>query len=127
MWSLVGKHIELSRSYLQEASALLQAGQTPRVGHLLLNSMEEALKAVAASRGLNLRSESNTWDFATALASTMDDGSPVATAFNDAYFLYTDPYGYNLNHGQIQLLHEGIAAGVRELLDMAARSSNDDA
>ena len=117
------EHINRSRSYLGDAESSLQDGQIEAAGPSLWRSMEEAVKAVAASRGLKLRSETNVWNYATALAEIMGDESQFALAFRYAYHVYVDSYGYGLALSDSPSLHEYIAAGVRELLDLAASGS----
>lgn len=121
--SPVKEYISRSQSYLQDAENSLQEGWVEIASQCLQRSLEEALKAVAASRGLNLRSDLNIWNYASALAESMGDDSLFAITLPAARFVYVDSYGYSLTPEEWQLFHGSIAAGVRELLDMATRGS----
>ena len=116
----VDEHITRSRTQLGDAEEFLDEGRVGKAAPLLWDSLEEALKAVAASRGLHLRSEANVSNFASALAETMGESSPFVVAFREAYFLYVDSFGYQLTVAQWQLIREHVAAGVAELLDLAS-------
>ncbi len=115
--------IDSSRSYLRDSASSLEEGRVDTAGELLWKSMEAAVKAVAASRGLSLRSESNVWNYAAVLEESMDQRGSFQAAFHGAYSLWAHDSWYGLTPEQWHLLRENIASGVEELLDLASRGS----
>ena len=112
--------IDRSIAHLEDSEGFLEDGQVEMAIQAVWNSMEEAVKAVAASRGLNLRSEASVWNYAGALAEDAGDRSPVAIAFRSASLLYADSDSYELTMGDLIAVHGNITAGIRDLLHRAS-------
>ena len=115
------EHNTGSRSSLQAAQTSIRQGDIELAFQFLLKSTFEALKAVAAARGLKLRSDASIWDFGEALASDWRNQGVFSSAFPVARFAFLDSFGgYSFTFEELQAYHEYIAAGVKELQTMAA-------
>ncbi len=117
--STVEQHTNDALISLQAAETALQQGQPEVSGRHLLHSLMDALKAVASSRGLNLRSEANVWNYAEALATGWTNPPAFSAVYPVARFLFVDSSGYGFTLEQLHSHMEYIAPGVRELLDLA--------
>ena len=73
----VRRYASNARHYLDNGLVFLRSGDTAKSGEFLWGSIAEALKAVAASRGIHLASHSGLRRFATALAREEEDASLV--------------------------------------------------
>ena len=117
----VKEHASLSQSYLAEAASSIENGLAPEAGEALCKSISEGIRAVAASRGLNLRSEGSVWDYASVLAAGIDDTRAFPRAFYYTYLLYSDAYEGHLTLESWRPLYKNTADGVADLLSMASR------
>ena len=117
------EYVSFSRSYLVQAAASIENGLAAAAGETLWKSITQSIKAVAARRGLNLRSESAIWDYAGVLAAGAGNTSAFPLAFHHAYLLNNDAYEGQLTPAYWLLLYENVAAGVTELLDMASQGA----
>ena len=74
--------IDRCLAHLEDSEGFLEDGQVENAIQAVWNSMEEAVKAVAASRGLNLRSEASVWNYASALVEDAGDPQSLRHRFS---------------------------------------------
>lgn len=66
-------YVKLSERYLQEAEALLARAEYTQASEKAWGAATEMVKAVAARRGIELRSHSDLWRFVTELVKEVGD------------------------------------------------------
>ena len=102
-----------SEHYYENALNFLRQGETQKAAELLWGSIAEALKAVAASRGLRLRNHREIWEYARELARELSDES-IFDGFKAAHSLHSDFYEAGLTLDDVKLEWETL---IRPTLD----------
>ena len=87
----VKRCLDLNRKYLSEAEALLAKGDSAQASEKLWGASAEIAKAVAAHRGLELKTHADLWAFATKLSSELGDPEMLGL-FAAANFLHQNFY-----------------------------------
>ena len=101
--------------YLRNAFNAIEVGDAEKAGEFLWGSMAEALKAVAASRGILLKAHWEIGDYARKLAKELDDKTPF-DAFGHASYLHSNFYEAGLRLEDVDIYAEEIRAVVGKLL-----------
>jgi len=66
-------YLELNRKYLTEGEALLAKGDSTQASEKFWGAAAEMVKAVAANRGLELRTHADLWAFVTKLRDELNE------------------------------------------------------
>lgn len=80
-----------SRHYLENSQSAIELGELEKAGEFLWGSMALAIKAVAAFKGIELRSHRLLWDYAKEVSRDLREES-IFTAFRDANSLHSNFY-----------------------------------
>lgn len=113
----VEKYAGQSLHYLKNASKLIDAGDSEKASEFLWGSMAQALKAVAASKGIFLRNHSRIWSFAESLTKELEDKS-IYDAFLRANFLHSNFYEAELELKDVRIIGDEIRKTVGKLLNL---------
>ncbi|MBI4203126.1 MAG: hypothetical protein HY532_08460 [Chloroflexi bacterium] len=111
------RYLQNVRVYLDNASKALDAAEPQKAGEFLWGGMAAAVKALAAYRGIRLRSHRDIWDYARAAAKELDD-EEIFVAFRDANSLHGNFYEAGLTREEILVVDDGIRRIIRMLLDL---------
>ena len=94
------EHNTKSRSFLQAAHTSIRQDDIELAFQFLLKSIVEALRAVASTRDLNLRSDASIWDFGEALAMDLENAGVFSSVYPVARFVSLDSFGgYSFTFG----------------------------
>jgi hypothetical protein len=94
-----------SEHYYENALRFLQEGEVQKSAELLWGSVAEALKALAASGGRELRSHRDIWEYARELSRERNDES-IFDGFRAANSLHSDFYEGGLTLADVTLTWE---------------------
>lgn len=111
----VKKYAEQSLRYLENGLISLNQGDYDKASEFLWGSIAQAVKAVAASKGMELKTHRELWDFTRELTKEMAD-SKVYEAFRTASYLHTNFYEVELGPEEVLLASDAIRAVVGRLL-----------
>lgn len=114
----VRKHRNQSLRYLGNAYAALEAGEPEKAGEFLWGSMAQALKAVAATNDIQLRSHARVGEYARQLAIELGDRR-LRDAFTVASYLHSNFYETGLSPEEVTAYAEDIRRAVGKLLELA--------
>ncbi|MBI4304254.1 MAG: hypothetical protein HY665_07975 [Chloroflexi bacterium] len=103
----VEKYVAQSLRYLRNASKSIDDGNADKASEFLWGSMAQALKAVAASRGIQLRNHRQIWDFAEGSAKELEDRS-IYDAFLHANYLHSNFYEAELELKDVRIIGDEI-------------------
>lgn len=117
MERVVERYQVQSMHYLGNAFASIHEGDTGKASEFLWGSMAEALKAVAASRGIVFESHKKLWDYARGLAEELDDKS-IYDVFVHANSLHRNFYESTLELKDVHLAAEDVRTTVGKLLSL---------
>jgi len=87
----VKHYLELNRKYFKEAEDLLAKGDSVQASEKLWGASTEVVKAVAAQRGLELKTHADLWKFVTKLSSELGDPE-ILRLFATANYLHQNFY-----------------------------------
>ena len=113
----VSKYVRNALHYLKNASKFIDADDTEKSSEFLWGSMAQALKAVAASKGIHLRSHREVRDYAQALAKELNDKS-IYDSFLHASYLHSNFYEAELELKDVRIIAEMIKTAVGKLLEL---------
>jgi hypothetical protein len=113
----VDKYVRQSSHYLKNASRFIDAGDSAKASEFLWGSMAQTLKAVAASRGILLRSHRQIKNYAESLTKEREDRSFYDT-FIHASYLHSNFYESELELRDIRRAAEDIRVAVDKLLKL---------
>ena len=113
----VKKYKTQSLHYLENAFSYIEAGDAEKAGEFLWGSMAEALKAVAASKGVELKAHWEIGDCARKLAKELED-EDIFHAYGHASYLHSNFYEAGLRIEDVQIYAEDIRKTVGELLSL---------
>jgi hypothetical protein len=111
----VEKYRTQSIHYLENAFSFIKASEAEKAGEFLWGSLAQALKAVAASKGIELKTHWDITDYAKALAKQQGDRS-IFDVFGHASYLHSNFYEAGLRIKDVVIYAEEIGAMVRKLL-----------
>ncbi len=84
-------YLNLNRKYLNEAEEFLAKGDPVQASEKLWGAAAEIVKAVAAKRGVKLKSHRDLWEFVDELADELDDPD-IVRQFSIANALHQNFY-----------------------------------
>ena len=113
----VEKHKAQSMHYLENAFRFIEAGDAEKASEFLWGSMAQALKAVAASRGISLRTHERLKRYAMDLAKERQDEN-IKNAFYRAQSLHSNFYETGLLIEDVAISAEDVRAVVGKLLSL---------
>ena len=113
----VDKYVRQSSHYLKNASRFIDAGDSAKASEFLWGSMAQALKAVAASRGIILKNHRQIWNYTESLTKELGDKS-IYDAFIHANYLHTNFYESELELRDIRRAAEDISMVRDKLLNL---------
>ena len=102
-----------SQHYYENALKFLQEGEPQKAAEFLWGTMAETFKAIAASRGRELRTHREIWDYAREVAKELNDES-IWFGFKAAHSLHSDFYEAGLTLDDVKLEWETL---IRPTLD----------
>lgn len=111
------KYKEQSIHYLENAFVSIEAGRIEKASEFLWGSMAEVLKAVAASRGKELRRHWEIGEYARELAKQLEDEA-IYDVFGIASYLHTNFYEADLRIEQVYAYASRIKTIVGKLLKL---------
>ena len=111
------KYKAQSIHYLENASLSIEAGNVEKASEFLWGGMAEALKAVAASRGRELRHHREIGEYARELAKQLEDEA-ISDVFGNASYLHTNFYEVGLTIEEVYTYAGRIKTIVGKLLDL---------
>ncbi len=113
----IEKHRTQSIHYLENAFYFIEAGDAEKASEFLWGSMAQAIKAVAASKEIWLRSHKRIRDHALELAKALQDES-IKNTFYHAQSLHSNFYETGLLMEDVAILAEDVRAAVAKLLSL---------
>ena len=113
----IKKYRTQSVHYFENALHFIEAGDAEKASEFLWGSMAEALKAVAASRDIRLKSHKDIRDYAMELARALHDES-IRHTFNNAQSLHSNFYESGLMLEDVVISAEDVKAEVTKLLNL---------
>ena len=113
----VEKYKAQSVHYLENAFKSMGAGDAEKAGEFLWGSLAEALKAVAASKGIKLKAHWEIADYARDVAKQLGDKS-ILDAYRDASYLHSNFYEAGLRIEDVDVYAEDIRKAVGKLLSL---------
>lgn len=118
----VVKHAAQSLHLLKNASNAIDASDPVKAGEFLWGSMAQALKAVAANKGIELKNHRQIWDYALGLTKELEDKS-IFDAFIKAHNLHSNFYEVELRLEDVRVMAEDIRITVGKLLKLISVES----
>ncbi len=118
MMARENRYTRLNGKFLRDAEALLARGDAVQASEKLWGAAAAAVKAVALSRGRNLRSHGDLWKFVEAL----DAKHPrlrIYEDFADASHLHSNFYEDELRLRVVQIRARSVKRLVHNLLRLA--------
>lgn len=119
---MIGKHEIQSVHYFENALGAIQAGNAQKASEFLWGSMAQALKAVAARKGISLNSHGSLRTYASQLAKELEDES-IVKDFRDAESLHRNFYEFGFELEDVRNLAEGLRETVVRLLRLAEEAT----
>ena len=114
---LLEKHKDQSIRYLENAFKFIDVGDAEKASEFLWGSMAQALKAVAAIKGVTLRGHSLLRDYAARLSKDLDDKS-IYDYFLHAESLHSNFYESDLELKDVIRIADDVRATVGKLLSL---------
>lgn len=111
------KYASQSLRYLENAFGALNERDYDKASEFLWGSVAEAIKAVAASKGVVLKSHGELWDWARMLSKELDDEN-IYDAFFKANSLHSNFYEVRLVPQDILIAVNSIRGAVGKLLGL---------
>ena len=112
----VSKFKKQSIHYFENALHFIEADDPEKASEFLWGSVSQALKAVAASRGIELRSHKQVRDYAMEIAKNLRDDS-IRHEFNSAQSLHSNFY-------ESGLMLEDVVIGAEDARRLVAKLFN---
>ena len=113
----VTKYKAQSIHYLENASIAIEARNVEKAGEFLWGSMAEALKAVAASEGRELKRHWDIGAYARELARQLEEEA-IWDVFGNASYLHTNFYEVGLTIEEVYAYADRIKTIVGRLLSL---------
>ncbi|MBM3942314.1 MAG: hypothetical protein FJ316_05225 [SAR202 cluster bacterium] len=113
-------YVARSRHYLENAYISLERNEVEKAGEFLWGSMAQAIKAVAASKGRQLRHQREVGEYLMELSKALRDPG-LRDAFRDANSLHQNFYESGLNRAIVLEYGERIRPAVGRLLRLIPR------
>ena len=119
---LLEKYRTQSIHYFENALTSIEAGDAEKASEFLWGSLAEAAKAVAASKGRELRHHWEIGDYARRLAKEMGD-EIISEAYRGANDLHINYYEAGLSMEEVYTYVNRIRMTVSKLLSLIPRES----
>ena len=113
----VEKYKAQSTHYLENAFVSIEAGDIEKASEFLWGSIAEALKAVAASKGRELKRHWEIGKYARELAKQLEDEA-ISDVFGNASYLHTNFYEVELTIEEVYTYATRIKTVVGTLLNL---------
>lgn len=113
----IDKYKTQSIHYLENASRFIKVGNSEKASEFLWGSMAEAMKAVAASRGIQLKSHRELRNYAIGLAKELADES-IRNTFLHAQSLHSNFYETGLLMEDVAICAEEVRATMNKLFKL---------
>ena len=114
---LVQKYTKQSAHYFRNALKFIQNNETEKAGEFLWGSVAEIMKAAAASKGIELKTHAELWNYAQALAKELEDNA-VYDTFSKANALHSNFYEIRLPPQEILVKMEEVKKLLSKMLDL---------
>jgi len=114
---LLGKYKAQSVHYLENAFKFIDAGDVEKASEFLWGSMAEAIKAVAAIKGVTFRGHRQVRDYAESLSKELGDKS-IFDHFLHAESLHSNFYECELELKDVIRVAEEVRTTVDKLLSL---------
>ena len=111
----IKKYMEQSLRYLENGLISLNQGDYDEASEFLWGSIAQAVKAIAATKGMELKTHRELWEFTRELTKEMGDPN-IYEAFRTASYLHTNFYEVELGPEEVILASDNIRAVVGRLL-----------
>jgi uncharacterized protein (UPF0332 family) len=111
----VEKYAGQSRHYLLNASKFIDAGNSEKASEFLWGSLAGALKAVALSKGIQLKKHGEIWDYVENLTKELEDKS-IYDAFRHAHDLHINFYESDIELKGVRRMADDIRMAQDKLL-----------
>ena len=119
----IKKYKTQSVHYFENALKFIEAGDAEKASEFLWGSMAQALKAVAGSRDIWLKSHKDVRNYAMDLARTLQDDS-IRHAFDYAQSLHSNFYESGLLLEDVAMAAEDVKKAVTKLLEFIPEDKN---
>lgn len=119
---LLEKYKDQSVRYLENAYKFISAGDAEKASEFLWGSMAEAIKAVAAIKGVTFRGHRQVRDYAENLAKELGDNS-IFAHFLHAESLHSNFYECELELGDVIRVAEEVRSTVDKLLRLLPKET----
>ena len=116
------RYFHQSRHYLGNAYHFLREREMEKASEFLWGSIAEAVKAVALSKGKDLRSHRALWEYAIGLAKELDDPS-LAQTFRNANSLHSNFYEGGLIPAEVAEMVQPVREAVGKLLGLIPKEA----
>jgi len=113
----IQKYRGQSVHYLENAFSSIEVGDVEKASEFLWGTMAQALKAVAASKGIELRTHWAITDYAKELTRELNDKA-IYDVFGHASYLHSNFYEAGLRLEDVSVYAEEIRDMARKLLDL---------
>ena len=120
----INKYRTQSVHYFENALHFIDVGDAEKASEFLWGSASQALKAVAASRDIKLRSHKKVRDYAMELARTLRDES-IRHTFNNAQSLHSNFYESGLMLEDVVMGAEDVKKLVAKLLSLIPKQNDE--
>lgn len=118
MKSAAEKYRHSALHYIQNALFAMQRGEASKASEFLWGAMVSAVKAVAASRGIHLKTHRDLWNYVAQLSKAQNDPS-LYQAFAVAHNLHANFYEVEFDLQTVALHAQIVREGVARLLTLA--------
>ncbi len=118
----IEKYKTQSIHYFENAYKFIAAGDAEKASEFLWGSLSQALKAVAASRNIRLRSHGEIRDYAIELARALQDDS-IRNAFITAQSLHSNFYESGLLLKDVVMGTEIVKSAVAKLFTLISEDT----
>jgi len=113
--TITKKYVDQSLRYLENGLIFLNQGDYDKASEFLWGSAAQAVKAVAASKGIELKTHGQLWQFTRELAKELGDPRVYET-FRTASYLHTNFYEVELGPEEVLAAFDSIRLVVAQLL-----------
>ena len=120
----VEKYKAQSTHYLENAFVSIEAGDIEKASEFLWGSMAQAIKAVAASKGRDLKRHWEIGEYARELAKQLEDEA-ISDVFGNASYLHSNFYEAGLTIDEVYTYGARIKTIVSNLLSMISKQESD--
>ncbi len=118
----VKKYAGQSRHYLLNASKFIDAGDSEKASEFLWGSLAEVIKAVALSKGFQLKKHGEIWTYVENLTKELEDKS-IYNAFRHAHDLHINFYESDIELRGVRRMAADIKIVQGKLLQLIPRES----